>query len=107
MPPSMNAIWRSVRGRVVRSERYKKWRKEAGQEIMIQRRNQTPVKGNFVSRITLSAASRRGDLDNRAKPIFDLLQEHRLIEDDKHMDRLTIEWGDAPKGRCQVRVEAA
>jgi Holliday junction resolvase RusA-like endonuclease len=74
---------------------------------MIQRRGQTPISGHFVGHVLLSAANRSGDLDNRAKPVFDLLQEHRLISDDRHMDRLTIEWGDAPKGRCQVRVEAA
>ena len=33
MPPSTNRIWRSVRGRVVKSKTYKNWLVEAGKEV--------------------------------------------------------------------------
>lgn len=45
----------------------------------------------------------RFDIDNRCKALLDWLQRCRIIENDKLVRRLILEWGDAPMG-CVVSV---
>ncbi len=88
-PPSANRIWRSPLGqrRVILSPEYRRWRVTAGWEIRAQK--WTPIKGPFEAVITVPEKV-RGDLDNRSKGALDLLQRIGVIEDDKHMTKLTV-----------------
>jgi crossover junction endodeoxyribonuclease RusA len=106
-PPSANAIWRSYRGRVVRSAAYKAWRDIAGKEIMMQR----PKKHRGPVDVTIELASpsrRKFDLDNRAKSILDLLVDMRVIEGDgaDTVQRLTVSCGRGFVG-AKISVESA
>jgi Holliday junction resolvase RusA-like endonuclease len=108
LPPSVNRLWRSNRGRVHRSAPYAAWLKEAGWELLQQRPKAVP---GCVS-IAISAGKpdkRRRDLDNIAgKAVLDLLTKHQVIEDDSKVLELSGRWDDsvAPR-RLQVEITPA
>ena len=102
-PPSTNAIWRSYRGRVVRSAAYKSWQVRAGKEIMVQRPGRH--KGPVSVHIELASPTKRAfDIDNRVKPILDLLVDMQIIEGDDNaiIQQISVCRG---QGFVGVRVE--
>lgn len=109
MPPSVNRIWRPVyangKAKFVKRDRYLTWRQAAHGYYLEQGGHRQPkITGHFHAHIVLDA-SKRGvsDADNRAKPVLDALQTFGAITNDKHCDRLTVEWGTAPAG-CIVTL---
>ena len=105
LPPSTNAIWRSLGKRVVRSRRYREWLDEADALTLFTRAKHSRIDGAFEVEIVLDASRRAGDLDNRLKPILDYLQRLGIVQDDALCQRLTASWGTAEHG-CRVRVWA-
>jgi Holliday junction resolvase RusA-like endonuclease len=87
------------------------WKKIADAFVlMAKRRPGNPLKLNRIPRfeitITFDEAQTGIDLDNGVKGILDFLVLREVIEDDgqKHMRKLTVEWGYAPEGaRVTVR----
>lgn len=82
-PPSVNDIWRAVKGRNILSGRYRLWRDTAAKELMIQR----PVPFSWQVSILIELCppdNRAYDLDNRVKAIFDLLVHNHVITSDSH-----------------------
>jgi hypothetical protein len=51
LPPSVNRLWRTGRGRVYRSKRYLTWRETAGWELVVQR----PVRISGLVTVTIAA----------------------------------------------------
>ena len=108
-PVSTNDLWAFGKsGRVRRSDQYRAWIDRAGWEIQRQKHWQkaVAVSGHFHSSVVLSEKERkRGrDLDNYGcKAILDLLQKHRLIDNDNLHDEMSMAWGEAPAG-CKVFV---
>jgi len=95
-PPSLNNLFTNVVGKGRRpAKRYKAWQVVAGTEIMAQRVQWTVkrISGPIEVIITLQHDRRRMDLDNGAKAIIDTLVKMSIIDDDKNVDRLTIQWG--------------
>jgi crossover junction endodeoxyribonuclease RusA len=88
MPPSTNNLFVNVpkRGRVP-SARYRQWKTAAGLTLNVQRPE--PVKGSAMV-IMYVPWKVRGDIDNRIKPILDLLVTHGVIEDDSKVVSLSI-----------------
>jgi len=82
-PPSVNGMWRSVQGRNILSQRYRLWRDAAGKALLMQRPKH--VLGPVKVAIELSPPdARRYDLDNRVKPVLDLLVANAVIDGDDH-----------------------
>ena len=107
MPPSVNGIFVNVRGKGrVKSTAYRKWREQAGWEIIAQGRPNQPV-GKYELQIALRRPNARSDLENRCKPIGDLLQEQKVIKDDRYCQRLVMWWTeDLPKNvDCRVWIQ--
>lgn len=103
IPPSVNACFANVRGKGrVRTERYRQWATAAGWDC----KRKGTIAGAFSVTITIDRQTRHvlSDIDNRCKPVLDLLQDHGIIQDDKYCERATIEWGEA-KGGMTVRIE--
>lgn len=78
LPPSVtvNSMYRSIgRGHVIKSKRYRLWIEEAGKALQAQRPE--PVPGKVEVGIAVPRAA--GDIDNRAKPILDLLEAHGIM----------------------------
>lgn len=93
IPPSVNAMYRNVTGKGrVKTERYKIWQSAAGWDF----NGKGKVKGKFHLRVVVSRKNTRSnsDIDNRIKPILDLLQKHNVIENDSLADSIHIQWGD-------------
>ena len=106
-PPSLNRIWRSRRGANGKptyylDRRYETW-KRVCDNIIMATRPRPKVAGHFDITITLHDAKRRGDADNRAKGVLDVLQRAGVIENDSKADHVSIGWGYAPEGCC-IRI---
>lgn len=80
-------------GRVLLTEHYRGWLKEAGQEIMAQRAR--PVPGEVAVRVELVAPdARKRDADNTLKCVLDALVANHVIEDDSNrvVREINVEW---------------
>lgn len=92
LPPSLNAAYanRSLgtkgKGRFS-TEAHADWVREAG--WMLNAAKVRPVSGRYSIRIAVNDKM-RGDIDNRCKPILDLLVKHGITPDDKFLWSLTI-----------------
>jgi crossover junction endodeoxyribonuclease RusA len=104
LPPSVNRLWRSNRGRVHRAPRYLSWLKAAGWELVTQR----PERLAGSVRVNISAGRpdrRRRDVDNLGKALLDLLTKHEVIQDDSCVVSITCGWDDdVAGGRVHVKV---
>ena len=102
-PPSVNALFRNIRGKGrVKTERYRTWLRAAMNEILAQKPQ--GIEGPYVVEIRVDKG--RADLDNLAKGPLDLLVKCGVTEDDKHLMKLTMVHQPGQMD-CTVRVEAA
>jgi Holliday junction resolvase RusA-like endonuclease len=103
-PPSVNGLFFNRTGGRSVTRRYKEWRVEAGYELIRQR------PGRFLGPVAITLAlhepNRTSDLDNRIKPVLDLLVEHQVIENDdsRYVRRLSAEWDNSVSG-VRVSIE--
>ncbi|WP_164712222.1 RusA family crossover junction endodeoxyribonuclease [Methylobacterium currus] len=107
LPTSTNRIWRRGSSRrtgrtwTYLSASYQTWKAKAD-EALKELRASGPVariEGPFEVRLVIDRKKRHKlDLDNRLKAPLDWAQAAGLIVDDKLQDRVTVEWGRAPKG---------
>jgi Holliday junction resolvase RusA-like endonuclease len=107
-PPSVNRIWQhNKRGskRVSRSPEYTTWLGQADRHSILtkQLRGVKMIRGRFEIEIIIARTA--GDLDNRIKGVLDWCQSRHVIENDKHCEKITVEWGEAPRG-CKVILRA-
>lgn len=100
-PPSVNDMY--VKGRIISGD-YRAWIAEALYKL--NRQAPRPFPGRAIVYIDLDN-KRRGDCDNRAKPVLDVLVRRGVLQNDskKHVKRVSIGW-EAITG-CRVRLEAA
>lgn len=92
-PPSVNSLFANVAGRGrVRTKRYREWAAASGWDCA----GKGSITGPFTISIILSRYKRRknADLDNLAKAILDLIVEHKIVEDDRLLEKLSLEWGE-------------
>lgn len=105
-PPSVNRMWRSVRGRNILSKEGRAYR-EAGLEVL---QRQAPQCWPADVRLSVSISvyppdRRRRDLDNMPKAVLDLLTHGSVYGDDSQIDRLEIVRREChPGGRVIVDV---
>lgn len=95
MPPSTNNLFANIPGKGrVKSERYHGWLMAAGWDC----RRKPKIIGPFRISLVFSRGKRRkgSDLDNKIKPILDLLVKHMIIEDDSLCESITAEWKELP-----------
>jgi Holliday junction resolvase RusA-like endonuclease len=106
LPPSVNSAWTNVVGvGRVRSTGYRRWHKQAMDELMLQKPGR--VSGKFCIVVKLGRIKRRADCDNRLKGILDLLS-NVVTDDDAMCERASIGWADdVPAERVVVEVRAA
>lgn len=110
LPPSANRLWRAGRGNIYTSPRYKNWLRDAGWLAIAQHKEQPkPPRINGPYALSVQAVrpdKRRRDLDNLIKPINDLLKTIDVVEDDSHMEMLSMRWVTDGEG-VYVRVSPA
>lgn len=100
IPPSTNNLFMNVKGYGrVKSPAYKQWIQEAGWELMRQRAEHIP--GWYELFIFLPAKT-RGDIDNRAKALSDLLVKHSVVTDDTKAWAIHIHRDHRVEDGCQA-----
>ena len=99
IPPSMNHIWRGRGdGQFYKSDAYKRWLDSVGHHVNRQTagRITSPI---YTAPVSVSVAMKRpranADLDNRLKPLGDLLERHHVLSDDKLIHRWVAAWDDS------------
>lgn len=108
MPPSANGLFaNAASGGRFKTEEYEAWLSEAGWRLQEQR--PARISGAYEIQIAIPRpnTNRRVDLDNRAKPLNDLLTKHRVITDDSLCERLTMTWGPVGSDVSVVLTRAA
>lgn len=105
-PPSVNALYRAVKGRTILSAQYRSWQTLAGLTLATQRPEK--VTGPVTVTVELTPPDKRKrDIDNAGfKAVLDLLVKHSVIEaDDSTIVReITARWVDTGEP-CTVHVE--
>lgn len=101
MPPSTNALFFNRKGGRTRTPEYDAWLDHAG--LVLNRQNVKPVEGRVSIKIDLDE-SRRGDADNRIKPVLDFLVKRGVLRGDskKYVKRVSAGW-EAVSG-CRVSI---
>jgi len=92
VPPSLNASYKNIgRGRA-KTDKYKKWCRDADLELACQK----PVRfdGRVDISIYLPEPTRRSDIDNRIKPLCDSLVRVGVIDNDdnKYVRSVRAAW---------------
>ena len=104
-PPSVNTYWRNYNGRMLISEKGRKYRKMVVDQVMIyQGRKQMQGK----VKVTIEAYrpdKRRRDLDNLLKAPLDALTHAGVYQDDELIVDLRIYWAEDNGGFIKVKVE--
>lgn len=92
LPPSVNGLFdNKARGGRRKSDRYKAWLNDAGWQLEKQR-PLAMIGTCYVMVRAVKPDKRKRDVDNIVKPILDLLVEHRVIEDDSHVQFVSSMW---------------
>jgi Holliday junction resolvase RusA-like endonuclease len=105
LPPSVN---RRIKYMGNQSPSVMSWIRRADAHLTVsgQLRSRPRVDGKFALVITwASDTPRRGDIDNRLKPLLDYLTRIEVIADDRWCERLEVSYGRAPEG-CRVVLTA-
>ena len=106
IPPSVNAMYRNVRGRGrVKTGHYRAWLADADKWLLTQRRGLGRVSGPCTVEIFVPA-SMRGDCSNRIKAAEDFLVSREITGDDRHNWKVSIERDEGLTDGCLVRVRA-
>lgn len=107
-PPSANHAWRSVGGKVHRSEEYRLYKKAVGDAVLEQRVRRHWSNERLAVGLVCHAPNRQIiDIDNRVKTVLDSLSAAGVILDDKFVDLIVIARGEirAPDGCVLVHIE--
>lgn len=108
-PPSANHAWRSVAGKVHRSEEYRLYKKAFGGAVLEQcvKRFQWSDQRLAIGLVCHPPNPHTFDIDNRVKPVLDCLTGAGVIPDDKFVDLIVVVRGDvhAPHGTILVHIE--
>lgn len=109
VPPSVNSAFAtSQNGGRHHSQTYNAWETQAGWEIKQQRSGR--IMGPVEVSIVIGKRKQRSDIDNRIKPLLDLLVKHQIIEADHDacLQRVSAEWSiDISRARVEIRPIAA
>lgn len=102
VPPSTNHLFANIPGKGrVKSAEYKQWISTAGWLAKTATVGRPALKRCAVTyRVPENG---RRDLDNYAKPLGDMLQAVGVIENDKHIRKIVIEWWEGDQ--VQIEIE--
>ena len=99
LPPSANVIWRTGKGGTYRNPKYVAWLNTEGLLLKSQLRGQTKFSEPVSITMWLKQPRANSDLDNRLKPLGDLIASVGAIANDKLVHHWNIRWSQLlPKG---------
>lgn len=104
-PPSANHLWIRARKGMRKSPAYVAWLLEAG--LIAKSQRPKSIEGPYKLSIQVARVNkRRADIDNKIKPISDLLQTLGIVRDDCDCEMVTARWVTTGEG-VTVRIEPA
>jgi Holliday junction resolvase RusA-like endonuclease len=83
-------LWINRGNRRVRSPVYRHWLDEAGWRLRLQK--VVPVAGPVLIVVGCERQNMAADIDNRMKPLFDLMTKAGVIEDDRLITGFAASW---------------
>ncbi len=92
LPPSANVIWRQGRSGTYRNPKYVAWLQAEGLLLKSQLRGQKKFSEPVSVTMGLRQPRSNSDLDNRIKPVGDLLEAIGAVSDDKLIHHWDIRW---------------
>ena len=92
LPPSANVIWRQGKRGTYRNPKYVAWLNTEGLLLKSQLRGQKKFDGPVSVNLALRRPRANSDLDNRLKPISDLLQSIGAVANDKLVHHWNLYW---------------
>ena len=107
-PPTSNTMFGLKGHHRFVSKTYADWKDAAGEHLMQQRPEK--IEGPVWISLRLKAPTKRKwDIDNRVKPILDLLVTHQIIEDDNSsiVRRIDVRAEDDGGPGAYITLEAA
>ena len=104
LPPSANRMWRAVGGKVKVSEEGREYRDKAELALAMQRAEK--LEGPVGLHIYVYFPNQRGDLDNRIKPLLDVLQGKTFKNDSQVHHLVVTRYIDKEKPRVEVECFA-
>jgi crossover junction endodeoxyribonuclease RusA len=107
-PPSVNAMWRSFKGRAILSKAGREYREKVKQAFIkaIYPQPHPPLAGRLrVSVVAYPPDKRRRDLDNLFKGPLDAMAHAGVYVDDSQIDSLSIVRGEVDKKTPRLVVE--
>ena len=104
LPPSANNIFiNNARGGRVKSPAYMRWRRSALAQLLVDRPGR--VSGPYRVQILAGRPTAHSDIDNRVKPILDLLAG-QITDDDRNCVGFSAYWYPAiEKGKVHITVQ--
>lgn len=112
VPPSQNKSFAnnksgSGKGRF-RTAEYRTWALAFGYDLNAAMRSQKPIAGPYTIEITIDRSRRHklSDIMNREKVVSDLLQEHKIIENDNLCEEGTVRWGNLSHPGIEIVIRS-
>lgn len=98
-PPSVNRVWRNVKGKTLLSAEGRNYRELVGQYCLIKRIAGKRLNGRLSVKILVNPPNKiRRDIDNLAKVPLDALTHAAVWLDDSQIDELYIRRDEIKKG---------
>lgn len=99
IPPSVNAAYRAVHGRVIKSAQYRDWSVEAAKALGAQHKAIETMKGRIAVHYGFAFPDKRKrDIANFEKALSDFLEEHKIYENDCQIDDMRMVRLDSGNG---------
>jgi crossover junction endodeoxyribonuclease RusA len=108
-PPSANAYWRAVNGRVLKSEEARRYQNGVRMRWLTTKPPEAPLKppgGPVVVSVVVFRPQRRGDLDNVLKVLLDSLKGIAFEDDSQVVELHALRFDDKANPRAEVTIEA-
>lgn len=91
IPPSVNAAYRAVNGRVIKSAQYRSWSIEAGKALNTQHKAIEPMTGRLTVHYGFAFPDKRKrDIANFEKALSDFLEESGVYLNDCQIDEMRM-----------------
>ena len=98
-PPSVNRVWRNIKGKTLLSAEGRSYRELVGQHCLINRIAGKRLAGRLSVKILVNPPNKiRRDIDNLAKVPLDALTHAAVWLDDSQIDELYIRRDEIKKG---------
>lgn len=100
LPPSVNSMWRSFKGRTILSKQGRAYKKACAAILA----GQTPTARPVRVQLSVYMARRGCDLDNRIKPTLDVLNGTVFVDDSQVHELVVSRYLDHRRPRVEVEV---